>query len=306
MTSRSQPKTRRIAWDGVSFDVPETWDLAGYEFARRVTRLELEDDFSVRLQAEWVHLRRRPEIGAVRRRYLKAAERLARNASGTEQLDGLPEGWTAFLYTMPERRRLAIGFAMLPATETFAFFQLHFGSEDGDSPGQVLHILAESLRRHQRGLVPWIAYDMDIELPAIFRLDRSSFQAGLKMLAFRCGFRKLHIWQASLADMALSRQTKEQWAVQVLNSSRLFRGVRFVVDGDHVKACRSRLRPFGHYDEIGRWCFHYFIRCDHDHENNRLFLWVFNCRGKGDLPLLHGRVGPVKIRIEGSSGQDGA
>ncbi|MCF7855521.1 MAG: hypothetical protein K9N51_12035, partial [Candidatus Pacebacteria bacterium] len=65
--------TRRIAWDGVSFQVPATWDMGGYEFRKRRTYLELEDDYTVRMEAEWTRLKRRPGIQRVRERYLKAA-----------------------------------------------------------------------------------------------------------------------------------------------------------------------------------------------------------------------------------------
>lgn len=87
--------TRTIAWDGISFAVPSPWEMAGFAFDKRVSRLQLEDDYTVRLEVEWVRLKRRPELARIRKRYLTRARKRTDKSTRRTSIDGLPQGWTA-------------------------------------------------------------------------------------------------------------------------------------------------------------------------------------------------------------------
>ena len=294
--------TRRIAWDGVSFQVPRNWELSGYAFRRGATRITLEDDYSLRLEAEWTRTRRFPELETVKRRYQKTALAFADHALTSSTLDSLPTGWTAFLYDMPENRKLLVMLVVASAAGALVFLQLHFGPEDKETPRELATILSQSLAVHQQGLVPWTVYDVDLELPAEFRLASTAFQAGKKEFLFQYGLRKLRLWQFSFADMILREQSKETWAANTLNACKSIRGPHFSPgqeDGG-IPAKRSKCLPLGHFDEIGRACFRYVARCEHDVERNTLILWVFNYRCENDLHRLRGRIGP--FRLEAATG----
>ncbi len=287
--------TRTIAWDGLSFRVPATWDVSSYYFKKRLTSLELEDDYSCRLQAEWARLKKRPQLEVVRKRYQKAASRIAKTAERTQRIDKLPQGWTAYLYELSDKRRLAIAFVLPRDTGIFGFFQLHFGPADPEAPRHTVRELADTLQFHTTGMVPWKVYDVELELPARFQVVNTTFQAGLKMFTFNCGFRKLFIWQASMAHLVLKERSVEQWVAGTLNASPLIKGVWFKATSHGVKTRRSHWHPIGHYDEIGRCCFRYTLGYMHEQETNRLFLWCFNYRRKKDMTLLDGHIGPLDI-----------
>ncbi|OGV61653.1 MAG: hypothetical protein A3K19_15230 [Lentisphaerae bacterium RIFOXYB12_FULL_65_16] len=294
-------KTHRFSWDGVSFEVPGAWNLALHAFENRETQVALEDDYAVRLEAQWTRLEKRPDLETVRTRYSRAAEALGKAATATQPLDGLPEGWAGFLYSMPEDRQLAVAFVGSRVPPGFALFKLHFAPGDKETPREVLRALTSSLVFHNGDTVPWEAYDMSLEVPAEFKLVSTVLQAGQKCLGFQWRFRRLLVWQTSLADLVLKRQTKEQWAAGLLNRQEFLRGPQFTPGPDgSLLARRRRWNPLPHVEEIGRWCFRYHARCAHDPVGNKLFVWVWHHRRPADLAQLRGRVGPFPFRSEGA------
>jgi hypothetical protein len=75
----------------------------------------------------------------------------------------------------------------------------------------------------------------------------------------------------------------EAWCADFLNGFRAIRGPRFAVESGQLVAKRTRWRPFGHYEEIGRWCFRYALGCRHIASRNQIAFWVYNCRTREDL-----------------------
>jgi len=288
--------TRRLAWDRLSFLVPRHWDLARYAFHKKSTEIELEDDYSVRLRAEWCFPRKQPDLEVVRKRYLKAAERVSAEATASRVLDGLPAAWTAHLYDMPDRHKLLVAFAPLPNPGAFAFFRVYFAPEDRELPQTVLNLLTKSMTSHGNDPVPWEVYDIKLTLPGDYKLITTVFQAGSKMFMFQSRLRRLFLWQVSLANIALRDCSPAEWAADTLNACKLIKGRRFVPNADgEVAARRSRWHPFGHADEIARWCYRYKVRCEHDAEANVLYLWCLNCRNDADIAALRGAFGPFTL-----------
>ncbi len=292
-----QLPSRNLAWDGISFDVPSHWDMASTSVQKNISRMEVEDEYSVRLEAEWLQLRHRPEIDNVRDRYAKAAKALSKGALSSRQLDSLPEGWVAFVYEMPEKHRLVTGFVVASGAPVFLFLKVHFAPEDKEQPTEVMRLIARSFTVHNRGLLPWRVFDVDLETPADFKLIRTVFQAGRKEFSFQWRFRRLHFWQISFADIILRDKTLEEWAATEINAGRQARGRIFspgATPGELVTR-RNRWHPLGHYDEIGRGCFRYLARCHHDTGANLVLIWCFNYRFAGDLEKLAGHLGPLLV-----------
>ncbi len=293
--------TRRIAWDGLSFLVPSRWDLAGYEFLKRnLTRITLEDDYAVRMQAEWTRFKKRPELDSIRQKYLRQARKMTHETQEQSELTNLPEGWSGYRYRMPGEADQLIAFGIPHREEVFLFLRLHFSPEDKEPPAEAARVIAENLSLHRRGLVPWEFYDVSLEVPAEFRLFSTDLKAGLKQLVFQCGLRRLYLWQNSIAEVALEKfGTKEEWAVAVLNADPNIKGPKFRVDGaGRIQHRRSKAHPFGHYEQLARACLKYRVFCRHDQEQNRLYLWTFNHRRNNDMNLLRGTFGPYPLNPE--------
>lgn len=289
--------TRRIAWDGISFTVPSRWELASYEFLKRLNRITLEDDYAVRLQAEWTRFRKRPELDSIRQKYQRQARKMTHETREQSELANLPDGWSGFRYKMPGDADQVIAFGIPRRENVFLFLRLHFGPEDKEPPGEVVRVLAENLSLHHRGLVPWDFYDVSLQVPHTFRLIHTELQAGLKHMIFQSRLRRLYLWQTSIADIALETfDSPGAWAVAVLNGSRHIKGPKFRVDAaNRIQYRRSLAHPFGHYEQLARACLKYRVFFRHQPDANRLYLWAFNYRRNNDVNDLRGTFGPFPL-----------
>jgi hypothetical protein len=290
--SRKNPKhdipSHRFAWDGFSFRVPADWNLSQYHFDKRVSSIQMEDDYSLRLEFEWMRPQRGVNETKLKKRYEKASKRLKKSAEETEQVDPVPPGWSAFLYTMPRKKHFVSAFWLAPDGGFFGFLQLHFEKAGGkQTPLRTLNVILSDFERHTGDVVPWAFYDVSLRLPASFRLVSTSFQAGNKLAVFQWGLRKLYVWRASLAEILLKERTLAAWAADFLNKHKDIQGPKFTVEDDTtVGAKRRRGYLLGHYDEISRMCFRYKTWCMHLPEQNAIVLAVFNYRRARDLATL--------------------
>lgn len=293
---------RRIAWDGVALAVPANWEMARYRFLRGgVTRVELEDEYALRLEAEWTRAPRRLKDGRFMARYTAATESLTKRADRQAALEGLPPGWVGarffFREVLPVRRAgRDLGIvahelltACFQAAGFAAFFVIHTLPQDRENPEEVIRCLAEKLDRHEAApLVPWALFDLEVMLPREFVLEHTLFDIGAKLLQFRWRRRRFDLWCFSCADMFLGDGMRaEAWAADFLNRRGRFKAVEFSPGPSGEVFCRRKWRhPFGHSEEIGRWCFRYAARSRLDACKKQLMVWVFNYRRPEDLQII--------------------
>lgn len=279
----SEFPTHRFSWDGFSFDTPEDWDLSQYFFGKHTSSVQMEDECAVRLELEWTRPSRKVSASTLQARFAKSSGELGKVALTTDAVDSLPPGWSAVLYTMPEKRIFIIAFWLSPDGGFFGFFKLHFEKSGRTKPLRILHAIAETFVLHDTPHVPWDLYDISLTLSRDFRLVRTSLQAGRKLLVFQWRLRKLFIWQFSLADLLLKDKTMAEWAAEFLNSFKELPGPVFEAGENDIIIGRKRRYPFGHYEDIGRLCLKYKVGCVRLPEKNAILLAVFNYRRQADL-----------------------
>jgi hypothetical protein len=296
MAKRAKKKRRRarkamqshpFAWDGVSFLVPERWNLSGYSFKKGVTYTEFEDEYGLRLEAQWLRPESTLKAAKVQKRYARAAGKLSRVAEKTTQLENVPPGWSAFLYKLAEERQVLTAFILPEDSSLFAFFRFHFDQKDAERPGEALKLITSSFRTYHQGNVPWAVYDVSFELPFEFNLTSTSFQAGRKMFSFEWRMRRFYLWFFSLADILLKGCVLEEWAADFLNAFKGIKGPTFFPGEDgEIRIRRTWRYRLGHVEEIGRLSFRYAAKAIHDREKNRIILWAYNYRRPGDLDRI--------------------
>lgn len=295
--------SRRIAWDGVSFGVPVNWDLAVYRFLRRgVTRIELEDEYTVRVEAEWIRSPRRLNLESIMQRYEKASKPLTLKSDERHDVTGLPAGWHATHFVFKEtgiaegqaslgvtRHDLVTAFYLCPASSLFCFFMLHFLPEDPEDPVGIVRQLAATFQdHHEDAFTPWQLFDIAFKLPREFALARTQFDIGAKLMVFTWKLRRYFLWHFSCADVFLADGTSPaEWACGYINGARVLKGPVFSPDGRGGITWRRR-RPhlFGHREEIARLCYRYRVDCRLVEPDNKLVLSVFHYRREDDLTRL--------------------
>ena len=283
----TQIASHTFAWDGFSFEAPEDWHLSLYHFGSTQATVEMQDDEALRLQMEWLRPAARMTPESLHKRYTRATSEWKDAAADAAALPNLPPGWTAYVYTMPDRKRLAAAWWLAPDRRFIVLLRLHFDGVGHRRPAKVVRHITQTFALHNESRIPWRFYDVSFELGRQFKLVATELQAGRKLMVFQWRLRKLYIWQVSLADMALKGRSPNAWAAEFLNAYKPIKGVVFSVpEGDAIEATRGGTYRWGHYDEIGRLCFRYRAVCRHYPESNTLRLMLFNYRRRADLQAL--------------------
>ncbi|MDA0837386.1 MAG: hypothetical protein O3B01_13825 [Planctomycetota bacterium] len=275
-----------FSWDGVTFEVPTTWNLSVYKFIKKLTRVEFEDDYTIRLEAEWVRPKGELDVEKVQRRYKLQSQKLTKDAERVESLQDLPPGWVASKYSLAEEQQLVTAIFMEPDSRLFAFFIVYFEPEDKESPEAVIRTICETFVIQEGEIRRWQLYDIDLSTPIDFQLAGTDFQTGLKKMTFSWERRRFMIAFVNLADMVLRKHSKEEWLVRFLNSSRFARSGYFYLKEAGIEFRRRKRHKFGHIEELLRRCTLYKWGCMYDARMNLLIPWVVNYRKPSDMESL--------------------
>ena len=296
---------RRLAWNGIAFDVPDNWDLARYRcLARDRMLLVIEDEYSIRLEVDSAESRTQAKASRFTAGSTKALEALITRADRRTLIEDLPAGWSAtlceFSEILPTRRRdrkLGVVSHKL-ITAIYApedsllrcVIRLNFLPGDTEEPEILLRNILSSFQWPDptRGWVLWQALDLSQEIGASFRLETTTFVIGSKLMVFRRGGRRLYLWTLSCADRIFTPGLNEmEWVIGFLNGTRRVQGVMFKHGRSEDIAWRRRgLLALIHRDELARWCFRYTIGYRRLSERNQILVWVFNYRREADLAWL--------------------
>jgi hypothetical protein len=275
-----------FSWDGITFQVPSTWNLSVYKFIKKLTRIEFEDDYTIRLEAEWMRPKGELDVEKVQRRYKLQSQKLTKDAERVVALEDLPLGWVASKYSLAEEQELVTAIFMEPDSRLFAFFIIYFEPEDKESPEEVIRTLSNTFVIQEGDTRSWQLYDIDLSTPADFELVDTDFQTGLKKMTFRWERRRFMIAFVNLADMVLKKHSQDEWLVRFLNSSRFARSGYFYPKDSGIEFRRRKRHKFGHIEEIFRRCALYQWGCIHDEGSNLLVPWVVNYRKPSDMERL--------------------
>jgi len=300
------PEARRIAWDAISFCVPRNWELSVYEFMRRnVTRIELEDEYSIRLEAEWIRNHKKLDLTSIMQRYTKASKPLTLKSDDHTDVNGLPPGWKAthfvFKETEPDedspkirgvRHDLVTAFYICPQSSIFCFLMLHFLPDDKEQPADIIRMIATTFQNHAtESRIPWQMFDLSFSMPQGFKLTQTQFDIGSKLMLFKWRQRRFFLWHFSCADVFLEdgKKTPAAWSCAHLNGTRMLKAPVFKPDGETGIVWRRRM-PFilGHREEIASACYRYDAGCILNKQTNTLIVWVYHHRRPEDIGTLFG------------------
>jgi hypothetical protein len=294
--------SRRLAWNGISFCVPQNWEIASYaNLSKGITRVVAENEYTMRLETEWVYSNMKIDLEKIMKSYQEASKALTLHADSQHALNDLPEHWNATHFVFKETstengqelkvfsHELVTIFYTCPHKSLFCYFILHFLPENPENPIQTTQELVHSFENHApQNETPWQLFDAQFKMPKSFKLTKTVFDIGSKLMAYEWDMRRFYIWHFSCADMFLKEDlTPEKWVLGLLKAFRTVRGIKYYSkSAGEITWKRKWLHPVGHFDEIIRACFQYKIGFHLDKEKNQLVVWLYHYRNKRDLDFL--------------------
>lgn len=299
-THQTDPSYRRIAWDRVSFCVPEEWELTSYRWPDKgQTRIELEDDCHVCLTGEWQW----SDNPKVMKEFLKGLEarngKLSQRADHKVAVEGLSGNWSAFVYhfnrTVPndDKSEMTVDKQQVfDATYTTKDFAASFQIRRSDgfrlSLEEMGQAFVKDFQLHTGATVPWELFDVAIDMPKEFILANAQIGIGSKELTFEREKRTFKLWFLSCADVLLNdADSLEKWCCGFLNSQAKIRSMVFKpTTTGGVVAKRRFPMMISHMRDLSSWCFKWKVSIAHDKERNRIVIWVYHYRKKDDLRWL--------------------
>lgn len=275
--------THRIAWDGVDFPVPRDWEISNHGYDRGVSSIILEDSGEVRLQMDWAPATDKRSCERVSSQHSQLVSQLESLSKNPDRIEDVPSGWTLEEHQLSGGTGLVIGMLSPSIGRVSVFVRLHADSDPDYPLREIALQLVSAFSFHEKGNIPWYVYDLRVRVPRLFKLRRTSLLAGRKLLIFESRLRRLWIWRFSLAERLLQGRPTAEALAEELNRHKDFPGVRFHAERNGaLVARRRRAHPFGHREEIGRWCFRYDADYRHDKTNDALLLRVFQYRHETD------------------------
>ena len=286
---------RLFAWNGIAFLTPANWELALTELSQGINRILLEDDYSPRLELDWVEAHQQLSADKIHKNSQKQVHELATAASKVIPIADIPPEWTAHEYQMEEGRTLVVGYRIPESPEIpFPFFRLHFDRHSKEIPSVCFRQLAASFTSFAEGPTPWAFYDVGFSLPRELRLTGTSLQAGRKTLIFEWRLRRLFLWYISLADIALRTKSLAEYTADFLNATKLLPVPFWHPKGtEEIVHTRKKRYFLGQFEEIGRLCFHYQARAQLIQGKNQIAIQMAQFRKESDLDRL--RLSPLTL-----------
>ncbi len=242
-----------LGWQGLTIMLPKNWNLAQFGGTHRKGQLRADDEDGPRLEISWEKPSKAVDIPTSVQRFLQTLERDAKKrksrfvpedkarvvAKSRKRKDQLTSfGWTGerdepngqgwgVAWHCPDCGRVVVGHV------------IGRGSEKPDRVRELAASVLESLECHgQGGWETWSVFDLRLEVPQEFELERAKLVTGKLELewirprpagamAWSKRDERLALARFSLASSVLHEEDLEEWAhrvVKPLDKKRLIYG----------------------------------------------------------------------------------
>ena len=218
---------KRVAWNGISFSIPEPWEPAKIG----KTYLLFESDAVPILEIKWNRIQGR---FSAERQLRRLADRHQKKLSESLEEIPLPESWTRALKQRKDRspEDEAVAFSWqgeniggkgvllyASASRTAALIQL-YQKKTSDHHSVFADLLSSFQDHSADSLIPWILFDIQAQIPGSFQLTDYRFAPGEFRMNFtgkpKTSTLTLHRWGPAsvlLRKGGLSRFAAERFQV---------------------------------------------------------------------------------------------
>lgn len=208
---------KRLAWRGLSFSLPESWDLGSVSGDNASGYLRIDDPFYTRLEAKWMTCARsKPSLERVYQDYLsqlKGKGKTRRDVSVAQGPEFRPWGQDGseecrFRWESDAEGSCLIRF--FGASQRVLFLQVM--ARKGQGGARLAERIFETVRDDSDSdRIPWAVYDVMFSVPREFHLESHGLQSGLLDFGFVASGVLLGVKRWSMADAMLRRGSLETW-----------------------------------------------------------------------------------------------
>jgi hypothetical protein len=231
---------KQVAWNGISFDVPGSWEIAEIG----VRHLILENDLGPAMEVKWgpvrgkfshrAHLKR---IGEFQTRQLKKTlNEWPLSSAWEEALSGFQTSGFSWHTNTKVGRGVILHCPVCRKSALIQFLQPKDTRSD-EIPLRVLRTFQDHRDDHQ---TIWSVFDIRAVIPANFILASHRFEPGNFELAFEHGSRKVFLYRWAPASVLLAGQDLAQFAKSI---SDFYAGEPVSVDIGSGPAVELSLAP---------------------------------------------------------------
>lgn len=209
---------KMIAWDGVSFEVPATFEISGID----KKYLQLDDGDKPCIELRWF------DAGSSykEKNFFRQLTKKVESSSGVKiESTVMPSGWkkalekyepTAFYW----QSDLSMGRGVMfhcPRTSQVALAQ--FFGKDGEKLDKAAVKLFETFAFHCKdNSIPWKVYDMNASLPGSFKLDFFEFKPGKFNITVSDEQETIGLYRFSPADTILEQKSLGEFAREMFKA----------------------------------------------------------------------------------------
>lgn len=209
-----------FGWAGIKLEIPSNWELSGLSGDEKKGYLRLDDETTPRLELKWSESKqKKPDLHRVLDDYFKLIRKnfkrkeaklhIQRNVNLIKD-ESFLEGRDAVFFSWKGNYRASGVICHCHTCKRITIVQV-MGHLKENLRSTTVRILS-SLHDHPAGPTPlWTAYQLNVEVPRRYRLEKHQFLSGYLLLSFVDGSRKLSIERYGLADITLKESDLESW-----------------------------------------------------------------------------------------------
>lgn len=266
IATKPSTETHLLGWQGATITIPENWNLAQFKGTHATGQMRIDDEDAPRLEIRWETPRGDIDI---EKSIDKLMTSLARDAKKRGENFERQEKPLVVAKSRKRKERVTnfgwIGDASSMAAQSWGVswqcpdckrvVVAHILGRGDEKPERVRELagrVLESLECHgEGGWLTWSVFDMNVEIPDAFRLERAKLVTGRLELDWVRGEtggqfgwarrnERLGLTRFSLASILLQNETMAEWARRIIcDADKKFRWGKF--EEAEVLGCEALL-----------------------------------------------------------------
>jgi len=227
----------KFGWQGLTVEIPEDWEMGGLSGDYKSGYLRLDDGDIPRLELKWSKAKRKkPDLQKVLDEYFKLVRKdfkkkgpslnIKRNINLIKE-ESFSENRTASFFSWKSNVRANGAIWHCHECKRIVVVQV-IGHLKENIRDNTLRIL-KSISDHPAGYTNlWSAYQLNVEIPRRYRLDKQKLMSGYLLLSFVDGSRTIAVERYGPADVLLKEDDLEDWFRKTY--SKAVRGYGFSIE----------------------------------------------------------------------------